>query len=335
MFRIRTPSRLHFGLLSLGGDALSPWPDRLGAAALPARRFGSVGLMIEAPGVNVTAAPAFSWSAEGPLADRVLAAAQQFAASETGAEVYPCRFHVEYAAAEHSGLGTGTQLALAGARLVAAVNRLPCPDVTELSRRAGRGLRSALGAHGFFQGGFLIDGGKGASDALAPLLVRRSFPDTWGVVLALPAVPVGLHGNEELQAFRDLIGPAPDLARTDALCRLALLGMLPALVENDLQAFGEALHDFNARVGEAFASVQGGLYAHAQVAEMVAWLRGQGVPGVGQSSWGPAVFAIVADRDRAHRLAHRLQHHFGLDEDRVLVTRADNKGAILWEGSPP
>jgi beta-ribofuranosylaminobenzene 5'-phosphate synthase len=331
MFRIRTPSRLHFGLLSLGGDSLSPWPNRQGAATLPPRQFGSVGLMIEAPGVQITAEPASAWSAEGPLAARVLAVAQRFAASWAGTEVIPCSLRVEQAAPEHAGLGTGTQLALATAQLVAAVNGLSCPDATELSRRTGRGLRSGIGTHGFFQGGFLIDGGKGAAEALAPLLVRRSFPDTWGVVLALPAVPAGLHGNEELHAFRVLHVPAGDLARTDSLCRLVLLGLLPALVEGDLRAFGEALHDFNARVGEAFAPIQGGLYAHAQVAEMVAWLRRQGMPGVGQSSWGPAVFAIAADEGHAQNLAARLRRQFGLADEQVLVTRACNRGATLCE----
>ena len=55
--RIRTPSRLHFGLLGWG-------PRR-------ARQFGGVGLMIEAPGLELTAEPAPDWSFAGPLADRV------------------------------------------------------------------------------------------------------------------------------------------------------------------------------------------------------------------------------------------------------------------------
>jgi beta-ribofuranosylaminobenzene 5'-phosphate synthase len=334
MFRIRTPSRLHFGLLHLGGDALSRWPDHQGAATVPARRFGSVGLMVEAPGMQLTAEPASAWSAEGPLAARALSAAQRFAASSTSADVIPCRLCVEQAAPEHSGLGSGTQLALAAARLVAAVNGLPWPDVTELSRRTGRGLRSALGAHGFFQGGFLVDGGKGAADALPPLLVRQPFPDTWGVAVVLPAGTLGLHGPDELQAFQELVEQDQNRARTEALCRLVLLGMLPALAEGDLPAFGAALHDFNARVGEAFAPVQGGLYANPQVAEMVAWIGDQGVKGVGQSSWGPTVFAILA-ADRAAHLAARLRRRFGLAHEQVIVTHGCNHGADFLDEVAP
>ncbi len=85
--------------------------------------------------------------------------------------------------------------------------------------------------------------------------------------------------------------------RTDALCRLILLGMLPALVERDCQVFGEALYEFNHRVGEAFAPAQGGVYAGPVVTGLVEWFRRQGVSGVGQSSWGPTVFAVVADAE--------------------------------------
>src|SRR5208282_5500231 len=98
-----------------------------------------------------------------------------------------------------------------------------------------------------------------------------------------------------------------------ALCRLVVLGMLPALVEADLEAFGEAVHDFNARAGETFAAVQGGIYASPRGAEIVAFLRRSGIRGVGQSSWGPALFAVVEDDDRARALAEALRARFALN----------------------
>jgi predicted sugar kinase len=113
------------------------------------------------------------------------------------------------------------------------------------------------------------------------------------------------------------------------LCRLVLLGLLPAVAEHDWQAFGEALYDFNVRVGEMFAPVQGGIYAHPAVAAVVAWVRGQGVAGVGQSSWGPAVYAVAADKDAAVDLTARLRRHFDWGSDAVFVTRARNWGATV------
>jgi beta-RFAP synthase len=319
MIRVRTGSRLHFGLLGVGAGA-------------PARRFGSVGLMVEEPGLRLSAAPAADWSAQGPLAERALAFARRFVQSVIPHAIPPQRLTIEHAAPEHMGLGTGTQLALAVARALALAGGLAHLDAADLARLTGRGLRSALGVHGFAHGGFLVDGGKGDADSLAPLVARLPFPTDWRLVLVLPPWGPGLHGLPEREAFDDLAGRQTSGADTDALCRLVLLGMLPALAEHDLPAFGEALYNFNARVGAAFAPFQGGPYAGPRVAELVAWLR-ESCRGVGQSSWGPGVFAVVADEDRARHLAGRLRQHFALDAEQVLVTPAANHGASLDSGT--
>lgn len=332
--RVRTGSRLHFGLLSLAADE-PLWPDRQGQPLLPARRFGGVGLMVEQPGIEVCATDADTWSAEGPLAERALPFALRLAQSVQAdyprQQFSPQRLTVEQAAPEHVGLGTGTQLGLAVARAVAMQWRIQA-GASDLARRLGRGLRSALGIHGFEQGGFLVEAGKRSPNEVAPLIARVAFPQTWRVVLVLPAGVTGLHGTGERDAFARLTDAPLDLVQTDVLCRLVLLGMLPALVEEDLEVFGEALFDFNARVGEVFAPVQGGLYAGARQAEMVAFVRGKGVRGVGQSSWGPAVFAVVSDEERAVGLAGCIRRQFSLRESEVLVTRACNHGATVEEG---
>src|SRR5439155_10316261 len=121
------------------------------------------------------------------------------------------------------------------------------------------------------------------------------------IVLIMRRGPPGLHGINESQLFAQL-GQGSDLGATEALCRLVLLGMLPAIVERELPAFGEALFDFNRRVGEMFRPWQGGIYSHAQAEAIVEFIRGHGVAAVGQSSWGPTLFAI-ATPDRAVALA--------------------------------
>ncbi len=330
MRTIWTPSRLHFGLLSLAGDG-ELWPDRRGERVLPARRFGGVGLMVERPGVRVAAAPAAAWSADGPLADRALAFALRFAESvrrdRPGADAAPQQLIVLEAPPEHVGLGVGTQLGMAVARALAEAWGLVL-DAPDLARRVGRGRRSALGVHGFAHGGFLVEAGKRRGDeGLAPLAARAPFPPQWRLVLATPSAGRGLHGREERQAFTRLASGS--LRHTEALCRLVLLGMLPALAEADLEAFGESLHDFNARVGEAFAEVQGGVYADPRTAECVEHLRGEGVRGVGQSSWGPTLFAVVGDEDRAADLRRRLAERFGLGPAEVWTTAGCNRGSVV------
>jgi beta-RFAP synthase len=202
----------------------------------------------------------------------------------------------------------------------------------ELARRVGRGLRSALGVYGFEQGGLLVEAGKRTADGLAPLVARLPFPTDWKLVLSLPRDAPGLHGAGEQEAFDRLAGRPGTTGRTDVLCRLVLLGLLPAVVERDLEAFGEALYEFNRRVGECFAPVQGGPYAGPGAAELVAFVRGQGVRGVGQSSWGPAVFAVVGGEEQAEDLAGRVRRRFGLDPGEVVVTQACNHGAVVEQG---
>jgi beta-RFAP synthase len=233
---------------------------------------------------------------------------------------------IEASGPEHAGLGTGTQLGLAVAAALAEVAGLGKLPAAELARRVGRGARSALGVHGFDHGGFLVEAGKVRSDAIAPLVARLDFPDDWRVVLMLPGDAQGLHGEGEVQAFLRL-GGGPSAC--DALCRLVLLGMLPALAEGDLPAFGEGLYEFNRQVGEMFRPVQGGAYAHPRTEEAVALLCRLGVHGAGQSSWGPAVFGVAGDEGQAQSAAARLRARFGLAPDEVLVTRAGNQGAAI------
>ena len=70
--------------------------------------------------------------------------------------------------------------------------------------------------------------------------------------------------------------------------------VLPALVEEDLAAFGRGITEVQRLVGEMFRPVQGERFAHPQVAALVEALLAAGAAGAGQSSWGPAVFGLFA-----------------------------------------
>ena len=311
MWSVRTASRLHLGLLSLPADE-------------SARRFGGVGLMINAPGVNVRVEPAASWSARGPLAARALSVAERLAASFDG-DLPPRHLIIETASAEHAGLGTGTQLALAVARSL-SLSWGRDDDTPSLAARVGRGQRSALGVHGFDRGGLLVEAGKHGTQALSPLVARLEFPAAWRVLVVLPPGSEGRHGAAEREAFARLVEPSGASA---ALCRLVLMGVLPALVESDLSAFGEAVHEFNARSGELFAPVQGGIYAGTAVADAVRRLQASGAVGVGQSSWGPGAFGFFADDDRAQHAAAQVRRWPGFADAQAFVAAGCNRGACF------
>ncbi len=176
----------------------------------------------------------------------------------------------------------------------------------------------------------MVEAGKTADEKLAPLVARQPFPEAWRLVVALPSHhAAGLHGGSELEAFARLAENPAVASATEKLCRLVLLDLLPALIERDVDAFGEALYEFNRRAGEAFAPVQGGVYASPHIAELVDFVRSQNIRGVGQSSWGPAVFAVVADAERADHLAAQLRTRFDLPQSAVWTTQACNHGATL------
>ncbi len=289
MIRVVAPSRLHFGLFHV------PSPE---CAEVETRIFGGMGLMVDLPGVVVDVRPSSSWQFEGPLASR----AQQFATRfmlgvpEERRRVF--QVLVERAPTEHAGLGTGTQLGLAvGKALAAACGEGELP-ATELAARVGRGERSAVGVHGFDRGGLLIDAGKRPGEAVSPLMAHVGLPEAWRVVLFMPPVAGPWHGEHERRAFATALAGEARVLR-----KLVDEAILPAARAGNLDAFGEAVHEFNRKAGEPFAAAQGGAYATREVEDLIADVRTWGVSGVGQSSWGPTVFAITPDSDNAVSLA--------------------------------
>lgn len=323
MIRIRTASRLHFGLFSLPSAQTSAWLNHDGEAVLPRRQFGGVGLMIDRPGIELSVEPAQAWSVEGPLAARALQFAQTFCNALGVQEAF--RVRIESAPPEHVGLGTGTQLGLAVADAIANCRE----DISFECLRArtvGRGRRSAIGVHGFDWGGFIVEAGKVSDTQLSPMLVRRDFPEEWRILLLTPRDVQGTHGGREMDAFAELAGQEREDRTTDTLCRLVLLGMLPALIEPDLATFGESLYDFNRRVGEMFRPAQRGIYAHPRIDAIVKVLRDAGVRGVGQSSWGPTIYAVV-EAGQVADLREWLIGKYVIAPEEVIATWACNHGA--------
>jgi beta-ribofuranosylaminobenzene 5'-phosphate synthase len=317
--RIRTASRLHFGLLGWGPQAT--------------RQFGGVGLMIQDPGLVIEGEAAGEWSFEGPLESRareLVGMIVEGCHGENSDLNLPAgaRIRIDSAPSQHVGLGVGTQLGLAVARLVLELGGNSAPSPETLARLARRGRRSGIGLHGFFHGGLIVDGGRSDDTRLPPMVARLPFPDEWSILIVQPPGPRGRHGDSEIAAFETL-PPLPDRL-TERLCRLVLLGILPAIAEKDLKSFGAALSELQYHIGAAFAPTQGGIYASPQSEQIIAEMREFGLDGAGQSSWGPTLYAFGSRSvtDSAN-IRSRLFDRFALDHDRVRWSRASNHGAIV------
>jgi beta-ribofuranosylaminobenzene 5'-phosphate synthase len=329
--RVVAPCRLHFGLFHVPVDGLTHDPD-----GRPVRKFGGLGLMIETPCVTVTAheTPLDISSFSGDHWQRV------------GNFVGRVRGHILHTAGviwltngptEHSGLGTGTALGLATARALAELatkgdwarfnSRVSPTDCAALARYAGRGERSGIGVYGFENGGFIADDGK-LDDELPRLGVRLDFPTDWRIVLIRPPTPPAWFGDRERTAFARTRPADRALSLTDRLRSLAYDTVVPAVRDADFDTFAQSIFEFNRLAGEPFHDDQGGPYAGAEVACVIDELIEMGALGVGQSSWGPTVFAFCRDADEAERLAERARARFSSATE-VTVTAANNTGARI------
>ena len=303
---VTTGSRLHFGLIGWG-------PEH-------PRQFGGVGVMIEPPRLQLRASAAPAFSAHGPLAGRAAAVVKRLVRHWQLNATPGCRLEVVSAPPEHAGLGTGTALALATASALARCLLRGEPSLEENVLATGRGLRSAVGAHGFSHGGLIYEDGKAAGDVLGRLQARVTLPSEWRFVLVRTGGPPGLGGDEERRAF-ELVPATPVKTSAELRC-LAADVIVPAAEAKDFQVFASAVADYNRLAGSCFASVQHGDYASAEIADLVAALRNRGIDGVGQSSWGPTVFAIVPDESAAHELVSWLVRERGYEAGRVSIASA-------------
>jgi beta-ribofuranosylaminobenzene 5'-phosphate synthase len=308
---VTIPARLHLGFLDLNGS--------LG------RRFGSIGLAISGLRTKVAFGSAPKNHVTGPEHERVMShvakMVQRLGINGSHAvdvlEVVPA----------HAGLGSGTQLALAAAAGIRSLHGLPL-DIQGDALYLGRGARSGAGIGLFHSGGLVVDGGSAESGLPAPVVSHMRFPDRWRVIVALDPARRGVHGADEVDAFKRL--PAFPDADAGRLCRLVLMKMLPAVAEEDIASFGAAIREIQECLGDYFATAQGGSpFTSPDVAAVLAALDCEGACGIGQSSWGPTGFAFSAapaEADRLASIARRHPHGQGLD---IRVCAGFNHGAEI------
>lgn len=239
----------------------------------------------------------------------------------------PCRIELDRVIPEHAGFGSGTQLGMAVAQALSIHAGERDVPAEVLAERVGRGARSALGIHGFQQGGLLVDAGKAPGTSVAPLVARVAFPDSWRFVLITPRNCTGVSGEAERDAFAEL--PGMQKRTTDALCGIVVRSLLPAAIEADFQEFGEAVYRFGQIVGDYFAPAQGGIYADRRMEELVGHLRSAGIRGVGQTSWGPTIFALCEDTQQAEQLKRDLADRPPAIDCHLRIAAPRNRGACI------
>jgi beta-ribofuranosylaminobenzene 5'-phosphate synthase len=326
MIEVRTCARLHLGLLDNNGEH--------------GRLYGSIGLAVNRPNLILRAEKAGSLIVEGMERERVATYARRFM-ERFGV---PAGAHLNLLASipAHVGLGSGTQIALA---VGAALARLAGLDLSteEIALAGGRGVRSGIGIATFRHGGFVLDGGHRVSklpiaspdhstrqihSSVPPILFQHPVPSNWRFVTAIPGKAQGFSGERENSAFLHLAKPGPQLV--EKVSWLLLMKMMPALLENDIESFGQAMTDVQRMVGDCFASVQGGRFSNPVSEKLIEILLEKGAAGAGQSSWGPAVYGLVEGKEPARRLMNEVRGFLaGHGGGEVFSVQPRNRGAII------
>lgn len=311
---LSTPSRLHFGLIDLRGDQ--------------GRLYGSAGVSIEKPRLTILAEE----SGETRISGKRSIRAHEIITQMLEKHSIDAGVHLEIREdiPEHQGFGSGTQLSLA---IGTAINQIFDLGLSyeEVVLELGRGKRSGIGTHGFLHGGFIVDGGHSidAHETVPPLVHRSEVPDDWMFIVCVPEINTGISGANESAAFKKLEPPPSSLVAD--VSRLVLMRMIPSIIERDIQTFGDTMTKLDTMFGEYWATMQGGIYSHPRIEECVNQLLTLGAYGAGQSSWGPALYALAEGNDQANLLASEMDEFLNTDPNRgtVYITRADNDGAQM------
>jgi beta-ribofuranosylaminobenzene 5'-phosphate synthase len=275
MLRVEAHSRLHLGQLDLNGS--------LG------RMYGGIGVALESPKIVILAEDDDELNVFGHDSRRVRDIAGDFLAKagiRGGAKL-----QVKETIPVHVGLGSSVQLRLAVGTILASLHNVDC-EIEDIARIILRGFRTDACLGLFEYGGLVVASGipkefdrPGADFVTPPVIFQHSFPDNWYFIVVTPETAT------EFRAKRDHISleVLPPIPPEDVglICRLLTMQLLPALLEENIDSFGQALTEIQWTIGKQFASIQGGLYSHPSAEGILRQLLNSGATGTGQSSWGP------------------------------------------------
>jgi len=306
------PARLHMGFIDLSGS--------LG------RNFGSIGVALNEISTRLSITKSSQLQINGPSSERAIKCTQRLCKILKVSD--KVQIDIEAAIPEHVGLGSGTQMSLAIGSVLNIFYDLGL-TAREIAEITARGKRSGIGIGVFEQGGLVVDGGRGEQTKTPPVISHMDIPEQWRFILVFDQRGQGLHGEQEINAFKKLpVFPHQEAAR---LCYLLLMQGLPAVAEQNIQLFGDVITQLQNSVGEHFASVQGGIFTSPEVAEAMHWLEQQGAVAIGQTSWGPTGFCAVENAQKADALVLEVQKKFAhLSRLSFVSTSARNSGGDVF-----
>ena len=325
---IKSPSRLHLGLIDMNGSY--------------GRLDGGIGLTIKDPNFLLYAETAekgitIDFDDKFPFTDDIKDECNKkiTSAAEKVINYYDVDegfyFRVDRAYMPHSGLGSGTQIALSTGKLI-------CEHIGQesngysLGKITGRGGTSGIGVFAFDHGGFIVDGGhsikekssflpSSASKASPPQLFGRyEFPEEWGVLLVILKSDVSVNGQKEVNIFQEYC--PIDRNEVELYSHLIFMNMIPFLLEKDLPCFGNIINKIQT-IG--FKNIEVSLQSD-NIKALMNKLTEIGAYAVGMSSFGPTVYSFYDETNK--HIVDEIKEYVG-DDGIVITTKAQNHGHIL------
>ena len=230
----------------------------------------------------------------------------------------------------HSGFGSGTQIAVSTAHLIAETMGIEA-ESRELSTIVGRGGTSGIGTYTHDLGGFIVDGGhskeekplflpSGASKAKpATLIARYDFPEDWNILIAIPEIENHMEGDDEVDVFQTYC-PIPK-EEVEQVSHLILMNLIPFMLEKDIKNFGWAVSRLQ-EVG--FNKLEHSL--DDKYLPTMKAIEEAGAYGVGISSFGPVLYTFFDESNE--EIVEKTKEIIG-DNGTVFVTKAQNHGYVI------
>ncbi len=309
---VETGARLHFGFYSL----------------LPLRRlWGGVGLGVDGVGYTIVLEEGDGVRVEGCQVARFHSFLRE-ALDRLGLREYGVRLHAKRCIPEHRGLGSTTQAKLAVYAGLAALTGMEV-DVYRLAELAGRGRVSGVGVAVFAYGGLVVDAGKrvGDEESVPRLMARVELPEEWRIVYMTPVTPWRVPEEGEV-VYQGSVSMEEHCSILDTV----FTWLLPSAVDRDFDSFTAAVEELERHMARYFSGAQGGSYCCREAEAAAEALKRAGGRGVGQSSWGPTIYAFFPGereaREALNEAAGALEEK-GIRLEHYGILKPRNRGASI------
>ncbi|MEM1879970.1 MAG: GHMP kinase [Desulfurococcaceae archaeon] len=303
---LESPARIHFGLVN-------PFNRNY-------RLYVSAGVTIEEPKtvvvVDVDKPLHIEGCREEEVEKRLKPVIEEFGLTRGYVRIESC-------IPKHVGLGSTTQLLLTTVHALLIANNILGVNLVNIAEKLQIGKVSGVGTYAYMYGGFVVDSGKTSEREFPKLLLRLPFPEEWRFVVVIPRGR-GLDEKKEAEIFERGADTPVELVWQASFTLFHEL--VPSLLDGDFDRFAKALGRLQEVVGSMFSKYQGGVYAsYSQTA--VEALRRAGALGVGQSSWGPTVYAVTRSHEEALGVYAKVKEY--LREAEVFIAKPRNTGVRI------